>query len=670
MQDNNTEIITPQKAVNITPKPISEENQTIDNNNLQNTTLSDQTNHNSELNVKQINNLKDDNPNINLFDIKRINERFNEELQQQINGTLPIGHVYQFGIPKAILLNAGIPKLPIELVASRLVDKSMQDNHPFELAEMKNLPYAIHQPLAVFNSATHIGSFVILTELKHNEKNYVVAIETYRHIGKLLVNSVRSIHYRNSLNIINWITNNLGKYFRDDFAQNWLEPLKNEFRSKPQYNPVDVRTKLILATKIIQDFKNPKPNDMKTENNQSEKPNPKNSLTDKYPKIEFEIPYIDYDTLKGKVSIIQILESLGYVYNKKEGQKYPNFYKYDPTGKVEEHIIVANPGKADEHYYNGHSNHVRKDIVSFVREHLNLFPANLTKYKHEWQNINAVLLSFTTNNYTETIKNIQNKYEQQEVNFNISNHNIFQPKLESLKYLSEQRQLAKDTLNTFLYYIKAEKVVLPNNKIVYNTVFPYNDIASNNNKITNLEIRNTYYKGHAEGGDKINSAWVATQNVQPLLLKKLFIFESAIDAMSYYEIHKSTLNINDCAFVSTGGNIAKEQISQLRQKYPNAILTCCFDNDLQGNLYDIKAWGIINNEQIKTHNKENTTQIEYNDKNITFNNDSLNFQSFKTAFNVKVNNNFIVEKPKNGKDFNEQLIYLKNQKTEKKQIKY
>ena len=160
-------------------------------------------------------------------------------------------------MPSRILHSAGIPNLPIELVASRLSDKSMQENHPFDLSEVVDLPNAIQRPLAVFRSATHVGSNVILTNLKHEGRNYIVAIETNRRAGKVLVNSIRSVHYRNDLNIIGWINDHLADYVSEEFRENWITEKKNELLSKPQYNSVDVRKKLISAAKILKDFENP-----------------------------------------------------------------------------------------------------------------------------------------------------------------------------------------------------------------------------------------------------------------------------------------------------------------------------------------------------------------------------------------------------------------------------
>ena len=191
--------------------------------------------------------------------VEDANSRFNEQLEQQIAGTLPQGHIYQLGTPSPILLSCGLPNLPIELAASRLSDKSMQENHPFDLPEIEGLVYAIQNPLAVFRSATRIGSNVILTELKHGDKSFVVAIQTNRRKGRITVNDIRSIHYRNTdMNIVNWINEGLADYIKPTFAQEWLEPTIKKLRSKPQYNSAEVRAQLKDVAKVVKKFENPK----------------------------------------------------------------------------------------------------------------------------------------------------------------------------------------------------------------------------------------------------------------------------------------------------------------------------------------------------------------------------------------------------------------------------
>ena len=176
--------------------------------------------------------------------------QFNEELQQQIDGTLPKGHVYRLGMPSAVLQSAGLPHLPIELASSRLAAKSMQENHPFDLSEIKNLPRAIHVPMAVFRSATHIGSYVVMTEIEHNEKNFVVAIETNRKQGRIYVNGIRSVYPKNNGQVANWIEDGLLEYVDKKRMAEWF--------SKQRSNSADVRKLFNHTAKIVKNFENPK----------------------------------------------------------------------------------------------------------------------------------------------------------------------------------------------------------------------------------------------------------------------------------------------------------------------------------------------------------------------------------------------------------------------------
>jgi hypothetical protein len=175
-----------------------------------------------------------------------INARFNEELQQQIDGTLPRGHTYGLGNAGSILQSASIPNLPIELQASRLSDKSIQENHPFDLAEVKDLPKAIQNPLAVFRSATHIGSFVIMTEIEYKGEKFVVAVEANKKQGKIEVNSIRSVYPKKNRQVANWIDEGLLEYGHKQKMTEWL--------SKQQSNSADVRKLFGRATKVVQNF--------------------------------------------------------------------------------------------------------------------------------------------------------------------------------------------------------------------------------------------------------------------------------------------------------------------------------------------------------------------------------------------------------------------------------
>ena len=188
--------------------------------------------------------------------LSEINRRFNEQLRRQASGILPAGHIYRLGRPGGILQSAGIPDLPIEMASARLLHKSNQENHPFGLSEVENLPQAIQNPLAVFRSATHIGSNVILTELKQGDKNFVVAIQTNRQEGKVLVNSVRSLHPRHTTNIVYWINEGLMDYAHKEKLQRWLQEKKEPRNFLNSSIPADVKKSIDSAAMIVENFNN------------------------------------------------------------------------------------------------------------------------------------------------------------------------------------------------------------------------------------------------------------------------------------------------------------------------------------------------------------------------------------------------------------------------------
>lgn len=160
-----------------------------------------------------------------------INARFNEELKEQIEGTLPKGHIYSLGMPSNALRSAGVPNLPIELTARRLATKASQEyhsEHPFELSDIQDLPKAIAHPIAVFDSSTRSDSTVVLTELQDSRGvNFVVALRVVRSsVSRSLeidVNDIRSIYPKDRVtSILKWITSGKMLWVDKKKALSWI----------------------------------------------------------------------------------------------------------------------------------------------------------------------------------------------------------------------------------------------------------------------------------------------------------------------------------------------------------------------------------------------------------------------------------------------------------------
>ena len=182
--------------------------------------------------------------------IKEINKKFNKELLQQIEGSLPKEHTYQLGMSSGILQSVQIPNLPIELRASRLRDKAMQEMHPFDLKEIMDLPKAVQNPVAIFRSATHLGHYVIMTELEHYDKNFIVALQINRRKENNEINDIRSIYPKNNRQFINWINEELLEFVDKRKMVEWF--------SKQRSNSAEVRKLFNHGAKIVQNFENAK----------------------------------------------------------------------------------------------------------------------------------------------------------------------------------------------------------------------------------------------------------------------------------------------------------------------------------------------------------------------------------------------------------------------------
>ena len=104
------------------------------------------------------------------------------------------------------------------------------------------------------------------------------------------------------------------------------------------------------------------------------------------------------------------------------------------------------------------------------------------------------------------------------------------------------------------------------------------------------------YKGKAEGSNSSQGLWIASPARTPLSeAKHIYWFESAYDAMAYYQLHQAqNKDLRKAVFVSTGGNPTVEQMRGVLSAALPARQHICFDTDLAGmdftkNLLDEKC---------------------------------------------------------------------------------
>ena len=182
------------------------------------------------------------------LEIGTINDKFNLELQQLIDGTLPQGYIFNIGKPGGILQSAGFPDMPIQLSATRLAEKARQENHPFPLEAVNGLVDAINNPLAVFRYGN--GAMNVIVNLQYGGKQFLVGVHFNQMRNGTEVSDVRGLFPKDNAEWLNWITQDKATYLN----QNKIEALINQQR----INLAEVEyLNLNSVAKILNNFQNP-----------------------------------------------------------------------------------------------------------------------------------------------------------------------------------------------------------------------------------------------------------------------------------------------------------------------------------------------------------------------------------------------------------------------------
>ena len=97
------------------------------------------------------------------------------------------------------------------------------------------------------------------------------------------------------------------------------------------------------------------------------------------------------------------------------------------------------------------------------------------------------------------------------------------------------------------------------------------------------------YKGKAEGSNSSEGLWIASPARTSLPeAKHIYWFESAYDAMAYYQLHqRENKDLRKAVFVSTGGAAGQQQFKSVIEAAPHATHHLCFDRDRAGQVYAI-----------------------------------------------------------------------------------
>jgi hypothetical protein len=357
---------------------------------------------------------------------------------------------------------------------------------------------------------------------------------------------------------------------------------------------------------------------------------------------------------RDKISIGTMAEHLGYTKDPAGGVKYRCYYLGSYSSPTDE-IVIYNPDIPSKCTYFSRKGGVedKGNLVNFILNRLDLFPA---RTKSGLLAVNEVLDNYWNGaKATQALPQVKDKAIEQKFNLN---YWAPQPLAAGNQYLINLRRLSNATVEDFRRNLHIYTVGRSNH-----VAFPFR--RPGRMEITNFELRNYFeannvnYKGFCTGGDKSHSCWIA--NFVPYdSVTDIYLFESAIDAMSFYEINNYPNNTTS-AFVSIGGHVTQEQIESIKKAFPHVQWHCCYDNDASGKTFDIATAYYLQGKNCKVYTKpgegyEKIIHINVDDKEMSFEN-----QKFSSAYYLRENgiDSADVIKPPKYKDWNELIVYYK-----------
>lgn len=279
-------------------------------------------------------------------DIEDVNKRFNERLESLKADPNQKGRELSLGYPGKFLSEAGLGNAEIVMDYDRLVKKSSQEYdkiHPFEIDSVKDLPKAINAPIAVFDNTNgeNLGK-VILTEIKKDGKNFVVAVravERHKKGGIVLeVNEIKTLFPKEARGIVNWFNTGKTSNVDKEKALTWLGALRSHRGTEL------TEQELSSATNVVKDFdiEKRKSLNFRIGDNKTEKQNNSiMSISEDAPVVVKHVDRVSKET-GVKVTMVQSAEEVSSPRVKKaleEGKQITGWYD-EKTGEV--HLYMPN----------------------------------------------------------------------------------------------------------------------------------------------------------------------------------------------------------------------------------------------------------------------------------------------------------------------------------------
>lgn len=319
---------------------------------------------------------------------------------------------------------------------------------------------------------------------------------------------------------------------------------------------------------------------------------------------------LSYEDFKAHIDIQDVLNDAGYQFYRRDGLRYPSYVRLGSDGRRihgDKFIVTAN-GKCCFHppqqkVYN---------VISFITEHPDFFQEYYAGINPHHL-VNLVCNRLLNHPIAYNMHNNIIKPQREVKPFDIKNYSTLTFQKHNMDNIKKfypffkSRMIDISTQKAFAgSFMLANKKTSDQRQHYYcNLSFPLH--IPGRQDIVGFEERGKVrldgtsgYKGKAAGSNSSEGLWIASPNGTELKnATDVLWFESAYDAMAYYQLHAAKVkDLGNAVFLSTGGNPTVMQFQGIIREAREACHHLCFDNDMAGKQF------VMNFETELQHVKE------------------------------------------------------------------
>ncbi len=169
--------------------------------------------------------------------------------------------------------------------------------------------------------------------------------------------------------------------------------------------------------------------------------------------------------------------------------------------------------------------------------------------------------------------------------------------------------------NSTIRFFSGNLGILEKKYDLYNLIFHFTDLHIGSN-LGFEEYNINYYHFQEYTSNEEPMYFKNPNSLMNTLIKKLYLFTSPIELMSYWQIFRHKLRESDL-LISFPKVINFDGVQELCDSYPGAKITTCFSNTIEGTINDIK---------ISLYKVKKSYAIKLTASGINFNNNEKSFE--------------------------------------------